>query len=127
MADLLPDREQARKLVVSIAVFWAAWAVAVASIRDVPVLSAIGGVVGVVFLFYFYLTLYRVWEPESGVSAWRMMFMSSFSRRQRRTALHLFDLLRPRWIGHTLRETGWNPRVVGGGLLALLVTDLVLY
>jgi hypothetical protein len=126
VVDLLPNESQARKLVTSLAIFWGAWGIAVLGALGVAALSAAAVVVGLVFGFRFYLTLYEVWEPESGVSPWRMMFLPGFSRGRLRASLHLRDLLRPSWIGHTLRVTGWNAKFVGLGLLALLVTDLVL-
>ena len=126
MVDLLPNRAQARKLVVSVAVFWTAWGVFVLTAAAFPAVAVVAFLIGMPFLFRFYLTLYRVWEPESGESAWSMMFRPRFSRRRMRVGLHIFDVLKPRWIRHTLRETGWNAAVVGCGLCALLVADLVL-
>jgi hypothetical protein len=125
MVELLPNRDQARKLVVSLAFFWAAWAIAVIGFDSSPPVGGVAVVVGLVAGFRFYLTLYGVWEPESGVSAWRMMFVPSLSRSRRRASLHIFDLLRPSWIQHTLRATGWPPKVIGSGLLALLLADLL--
>jgi len=128
MAELLPNREQARKLVVSLAVFWAAWGIGVtAAGAGVPALLGLVVPIGLVFGFRFFLTLYRVWEPETGESAWRVMFVPSFSRRRSRALRgHTFDLFKPSWIGHTLRETGWNPSFVGYGLMGLLAADLVI-
>ena len=131
MVELLPNREQARKLVVSLAFFWAAWAIAVICSDRFPPLGAAAAIVGLVAGFRFYLTLFGVWEPETGVSGWRMMFVPgvSRSRRQasRRASRHmLFDLLRPSWIRHTLRATGWPPKVIGSGLLVLLLADVLL-
>jgi hypothetical protein len=126
MAELLPNREQARKLVASIAIFWSAVVIAVLAGPVVPAVGVIAVIIGLLFGARFYLTLYQVWEPESGESAWRMMFVPSLSRRRIRASLHTFDVSRPRWVAHTLRETGWNPKIVGYGLLALLVVDVVL-
>ena len=125
MVDLLPNRQQARQLVISLAVFWSAWAVAVVGFDIAPALGPPAFLVGFVAVFRFYLTLFRVWEPESSESAWRMMFVPSFRRSRMRASLHLFDLFRPSWIRQTLRATGWPPKVVGSGLLALLVADSV--
>ncbi len=127
MVDLLPNRAQSRKLVVSVAVFWVAWGVFALTAAVFLAVAVVAFLIGMLFLFRFYLTLYRAWEPESGETAWSMMFRPRFGRRRMRAGLHIFDVLKPRWIRHTLRETGWNVPVVGCGLLALLVADLVLW
>jgi len=128
MAELLPDRVQARRLVVSLAAFWASWAIGVgAAGAGAPAVLGLVVAVGLVFGFRFYLTLYGVWEPGTGESAWRMMFVPSFSRqRQRAMRSAMLALFKPRWIRHTFRETGWNPKLVGFGLLGLLVLDLII-
>jgi hypothetical protein len=126
MSDLFPNRKQARTLVTSVGVFWASWAVAVLYLSRLPGIGALAFAVGLVSIFRFYLTLYRVWEPDSGESAGRRMLVPSFGRRMR-SAHRMFDLFRPRWIKHTLRETGWNPTFVGFVLLALLAMDLMLF
>jgi hypothetical protein len=126
MPELLPNQNQARALVVSLGVFWLLWGVAVGGFAVAAPVGAIALVVALFFAFRFYFTLYRVWEPESGVSPWRMMFVPSLSRRRVRASLRLFDLFRPSWIRHTLRVTGWNPRLTGGVLLGLLIVDLLL-
>jgi hypothetical protein len=126
VGDLLPNRAQARKLVVNVAIFWAAIMMAVLVGPVAPALGVAGVAIGLVFGARFYLTLYGVWTPLSGESPWRMMLVPSFSRRRLQAQLHIFDLVRPRWIMHTLRETGWNPTIVGCGLLGMLVVDAVL-
>jgi len=109
MVDVLPSREQARTLVISLAIFWGTWAVSVLSLTHAPVLSTAAALVGLGSGLVFWLTFYWKWRPALG-SAWQVTF----------------DLFRPRWIGHTLGVTGWNPRVIGYGLLALLVTDSII-
>jgi hypothetical protein len=126
VGDLLPNRAQARKLVVSLAVFWAAIMMAVLVGPVAPAVGVAGVAIGLVFGARFYLTLYGVWTPVSGESPWRMMLVPSFSAQRLRAQLHIFDLVRPRWIMHTLRETGWNATILGFGLLGMLVVNLVL-
>jgi hypothetical protein len=126
MAELLPNREQARRLVISLGVFWSAWAVGVISLDTAPLVGGIATVVGLLAAFRFYFTLFSVWAPEAGESVWRMMFVPSFNRSRLRVTRHLLDLFRPSWIRHTLSVTGWPTKIVGFSLLALLLTDAVL-
>ncbi|SRR6266542_3560593 len=126
MSDVLPNRKKARTLLTGVGVFWASWAVAVLSLSRLPGIGALAVAVGLFFIFRFYLTLYRFWEPDGGESAWLRMLVPSFSRGRKRAGRGMFDLFRPRWIKHTLRETGWNPTLAGLVLLALIATDLVL-
>jgi hypothetical protein len=122
---LLPDRSQARRLVVSLAVFWGGFGVGLLGALYVPPLGAVVFVIAFGGVIAFYLTLYSVWESESGIPAWRMMFAPGFSRARRRSTRRVYDLLRPAWIKQTLRETGWPTRLVGAGLLALMIFALV--
>src|SRR6266700_7453412 len=125
MADALPNRKQARILVASLAIFWGSWGIAFASFSSVPAVGAAAAIVGLVFGYRFWLTLYRIWDPESKEPSWRMILWPRFRLHRTHLARHLFDLLSPSWIKHTLRETGGNPRVAGFGLLALLAADFV--
>lgn len=102
------------------------WGVAVLGSLATPAIPAVAVVIGLVFVLRFYLTLYQVWEPESGVTPRRMMFVPGFSRARFRAGLHLRDPFRPSWIRYTLRITGWNARFVGLALLTLLLSDLAI-
>lgn len=112
---------------VSLAIFWACWGMFWVMAETASALAGIVVVVGFGAGLSFFLTLYKVWEPESGESPIRMMFVPSFRRSRMRVQRHLFDLLRPSWIRRTLRATDWPPEWVGVGLLALVVADLVLF
>jgi hypothetical protein len=110
---------------VSLAAFWGLFAVCVLGFAThVKALIFAAGIAGVVFGARFYFVLYGTWEP--GVSSWRMMFDPTLIRARARSTWRLLDLFSPRWIGHTLRATGWNAPLVGSGLAGLLVLDLVL-
>jgi hypothetical protein len=125
--ELVPNCVQARRLVTSLALFWASWGVAVSALGiGVPAAFGVAIVVALSFGFRFYFVLYGIWEPETGESAWRMMLVPKLSRDHIRGSRHLFDLFRPKWIRQTLRATEWDPRIPGFGLLALLIADLVL-
>jgi hypothetical protein len=124
---LLPDTRQARRLVVTLAIFWGGWGLSLIGFWLAPVAGVMLFAITFAAGLLFYLTLYGIWERESGISAWRMMFVPGFSRNRRRAALHLADLFRPSWIKHTLRETGWPPRFVGTALLATLAVDLLIF
>jgi uncharacterized protein (DUF2062 family) len=126
--DRFPDQGQARRLVISLAIFWALWGLAAGSIEGggpvaIEPPSVVGGILaGLVF----YITLFEVWRAETGLSPLRMMFFPSrggsgaFIRIIRRT-------LRRKWIWHTLRATGWPPVLLASGLGILLAGDLVLF
>ena len=126
MPDRLPNRKQARTIVTCVAIFWTCWGVGVAGIKTfgpavIPVM-----LIGILFCIRGYIALYEVWEPESGESAWRMMFFPSFRKERARIGMRVgTDLFRPRWIRHTIRETGWNPKVVGFGLLGIFLADVL--
>jgi hypothetical protein len=90
----------------------------------VPVLVSVFGVVAFVSVIRFYFTLYGIEARAMGETGWRLMFVPGIKRSRARWDAML-NLIRPRWIRHTLRETGWNPVLVGLGLLSLLIFDLV--
>jgi hypothetical protein len=125
VASPLPDRTESRKLVVSLAMFWAFWGIGVVSTYGVPVLVGICFVVAIVFGVRLSVTLYGIEGREIGQPGWRIMFVPSF-RNGRVRWRAMSNMFNPPWIRHTLRETGWNPVVVGLGLLSLLIVDLVL-
>src|SRR5262249_44280046 len=89
--ELVPNRVQARQVVVSVAVFWTCWGIGVAGANTVPALAGIFFVVGLLAGLRFELTLLRVWQPESGESPLRMLFVPSFRRSRMRVHRHLFD------------------------------------
>jgi len=126
VAELIPNEEQARRLVTSLAVFWFAWGVGILGFWKAPPVGAIAIIVGLVFGFRFYFTLYGVWQPESGESPLKMMFVPGFSRSRLRASRHMFDLLRPSWIRKTIRATAWPPAGVAFTLLGLLLADLLI-
>jgi len=116
---------------VGVAVFWACWAVGVLGLFLVPSLTVVGVVaivIGMAAGQFIFLNLYRVWEPETGRSAWQMMFVPRLRRDDLRAQWHVtVDPFRPAWIKHTLRATGWPVALVGYTLLGLLLVDLGLF
>jgi hypothetical protein len=121
----LPDRRQARRLVVSLSLFWALWAVTVTMmLAPRPSLIAIAfGFPCIGSGFVFYYTLYDVWSERTGVSALQMFVFPGF-RASMVAWRAMFTLFRPSWIRATLRATGWPALPVGIGLGLLLVVDL---
>jgi hypothetical protein len=121
----LPDRRQARRLVVRLALFWALWAVMVAFLlapQPSPIAIAAGFACGGSG-FAFYYTLYDVWSERTGASALQMLIFPGF-RASLVAWRAMFTLLRPSWIRATLRATEWPVLPVGIGLGLLLVVDL---
>ena len=106
--------------------FWAGFGLAILGGWLAPAAGAVLFMIAFAAGLLFYFTLYGVWTQESGIPAWRMM-LPGFSRARMRVGRHIFDLLRPSWIKHTLAQTGWPPRPVGLGLLAMLVMDVVIF
>lgn len=117
----------ARRLVLSVAVFWGLWGVgAVLFLLDplgfflavIPVLAA---------GFYVFITALEACRTETGEPALRLLFVPSVAFRHY-PVVHdaLSDIFRPRGMGEILRATGWKPVVVGGLLALLLAVDLTL-
>ena len=124
----MPDEKQARRLAVYVAGFWAGWGVAVIGGTETSgALAGLGALIGLTFGFCFYATLFSIWSPVTGRSGWRAILVPSFDRSVSRANRQvMLDLLRPSWIAHTIRETHWNAKLVGFGLLGLLLADVVL-
>jgi hypothetical protein len=126
MTAPFPDREQARRLVTSLAVFWTAWGMALVGFLVAPAVAVVPFLVGMAFGLRFYLTLFRVWGPDDNVSVWKAMSGAGRRDGPGGAPLHLLEVFRPDWVRQTLRATDWNVRFVGFGLLALLAVDVVL-
>ena len=126
--DRIPDRVHARRLVVSLAVFWALWGViAVGTVGGAPGgLVALAFVVGFSSCLYFYLTLFDVWHDLLGAPAWRLLLLPSF-RRGRITHQVMRNLHRPRWLWATLGATEWSRSRLSVCLGGLLLLDLLIF
>jgi len=124
----IPDRRRARRLVVSLTVFWLVWGLLVGAM----VTGRSGAVFGVGFaaamasMGCFYWTFLDVWRDVLQAPAWRVLLLPSV-RRARLTNRLMRNLYRPSWLWSTLRATEWSPMVLAAGLLTLLVADLVLF
>jgi hypothetical protein len=120
----LPNRRQARRLVVSLAVFWGVWAVgAVLLLTRAPAASGVVVVPALAAGFLFYYTLYEVWSERTGRSALRMMVFPGL-RASLVAYQAMFTMLRPSWFIPAMRATGWRVALVGALLGGLLVLDL---
>lgn len=110
----------ARRLVVSVGVFWAAWgcAVVAAETSQSGAIIAISGVVGLVALTFFYATLFHAFSLP--------MYSWSFREQGARWQVML-NLLNPAWLWQTLKSTEWPAFIIAVGLGILLATDLVLF
>ena len=125
---VIPDRRHARRLVVSVAIFWALWGMLfVGTLNGAPGgLLAPAFVVAISSCLYFYLIFFDVWRDTLGAPTWRVLLVPSF-RRATTTRKLMRNLYRPRWLWATLRATEWSPWALASGLLALLATDLVIF
>lgn len=122
----LPDRRQARHLVLSLAIFWGFWGVAVGIFFDATPPNPVGAVfllAGMASCWYFYYTLYSVWSRTADMSPLRMLLLPSF-RGSLTATRAMFNLFRPSWVRSALNATGWSARLVGSGLASLLLIDL---
>jgi len=107
------DRAHARRLVVSLALFWAAFAVGGPFI-DRPIFVA-AFLVAFPAGFTFYATLFKIWGTRLFVLPGRGAFREGGKQY---AAMHA--LFRPTFIRRVFRATGWPPVLVGVLLLALL-------
>jgi hypothetical protein len=118
--DAIPSQSWARRVTISVGVFWA-----LIGLSAVTAGTFIGFLIGFVALaggFYVFVTMVQPLSIEVGEPAWRLLLDRSVARRHHaaiQASLH--EVLRPSGIGQILRATGWNP-VLTGGLLALLLT-----
>jgi hypothetical protein len=122
VTNVLPDRARARKAVFSLATFWAAWGISVIGYAILPPLGVIAIVVGFLAGFRFWAVLFRIEQPERSESIWRVLFTLRLTRPQTRSSPRLF---RPTRFRQIVQATGWQPKLVGSGLLAILLGDLV--
>jgi hypothetical protein len=127
MDETLP-RSWARRLVLSIAMFWGFLCIGVIFLLWYPPLAFFltlipAGAAG----FYVFRTALEPCRTETGESAWRLLFVPSVTYRHYPAVQDaLSDTFRPRVMVKVLRSTGWNPAVAGGLLVLLLATYLAL-
>jgi hypothetical protein len=115
----LPEVSQsdARRLVVSLGLFWACFAVAAPTLEDG--IGVVGFAVGLAAGWFFYLTLFRIWGAQFFLWPGR-----GYSERYRRSTAATASLLRPTFVKKTFRATGWPPLAVGCVLVTLLVAAM---
>jgi hypothetical protein len=125
--DTVPSQSWARRLTISVAVFWA-----LIGVSAVTTGTFVGLLIGFVALgggFYVFVTILEPLSTEVGEPAWRLLLNRSVARRHH-AAIHesLREVLRRSGIGQILRATGWNPALTGGllVLLAAIVAVLIL-
>jgi hypothetical protein len=124
--DTLPNKRQARQLVLSIPGFWGCWAIAVgAALLHRGVVVGIAGVACLTSGFAFFAVLLSAQIPSNTRSSWLDAYVFNPDARKARNRA-LLRPMQPKWIAHTLKETGWYPVLVGSGLSILLLSDLVL-
>lgn len=123
---LFPNRQQSRTIVIGVGTFWAMWGIAVALVQGGGPFAAVPIMIGMVALLRAFYAMFAVYQPSTGRSPWHMMFVPRFRRQDFRASLALYDLLRPSYVRHTLKETGWNPWYAGGSLLVLLSLDVAI-
>jgi hypothetical protein len=117
----------ARRLVLSVAVFWGLWGVGAVLFLLHPLGFFLASVPILVAGFYVFITALEACRTDTGEPSWRLLFVPSVAYRHY-PVVHdaLSDIFRPRGIGKILRATGWKPAVVGGLLALLLAVDLAL-
>ena len=112
-------------MVVSLGIFWAAFAVLVfAAAVDFPP-GAFVVVIGLASGFFLYYTLFEVWADRLGRSPLRSLLWPSLSTVGTQFQVML-KLMSPPWQLRVIRTTGWSVTLTSGILLALLALDLVL-
>jgi hypothetical protein len=124
-----PNRRQARRLVVSLMLFWALWGTLTIGLMTSPPHGAIAGLAAVIAVaagWTFFYTISDVWKERIGESALlSAMLLLSFApfrlRWQATTAL-----FRPSWIRATLRATEWPVALLALVLIALGALDVAL-
>jgi hypothetical protein len=123
--DAIPSQSWARRLTISVAVFWAL--IGLSAMTHGTAHGFALGFVAMAAGFYLFATLLRPLSAEVSEPAWRLLLNPSVSRRHY-GAIHesLAEILRPRRIGQILRATGWNPVLIGGLLMLLLAAVAVL-
>jgi hypothetical protein len=118
--DNLPEvtRKEARRLVLSVATFWACFALALPTVDD--------GIGFVLFLIAFptcwfiYYTLFKIWDTPMFVLPGRGYLQHAFA-----SARVTFSVINPAFIRRVLRATGWPPVLVGCVLVSLLAADFI--
>ena len=123
MDDRLPTRQTARRLVVSIAIFWATWGCVVMG-AELGILGVIlfGLVlVGMASGVVFYATLFGIWNQPF------LLFAFPGFRREGLRWRIMMKLLSPRWLWQTIRATDWPAATIAVTLFLLLAGDLVLF
>lgn len=118
--DTVPSQSWARRLTISVAVFWT-----LIGLSAVTTGTFNGFLIGFVALgsgLYVFVTILRPLSIEVGEPAWRLLLDRSVTRRHHAAIqASLREVVRPSGIGQILRATGWNPVLVGG-LLVMLAT-----
>jgi hypothetical protein len=110
--DDLPEVStgEARRLVLSVGIFWAGCGIA-SLFLDHPI-----GVLAFPAGFTFYATLYRIWGTRMFVWPRRGMFRETGKQFEA-----MLSLFRPSFIRRVFLATGWPPVLVGLVLASLLL------
>lgn len=116
-----PSRREARRLVLTLALFWVLWGCAVLSVQlhaavFIPVVLVL---IGLLAGMSFYATFFRIFrlQPLGLGGFWDV------GTRSRA----MMKLLSPRWWWNTFRLTEWSPYPLAIVLAALLIGDVVLF
>jgi len=118
--DRIPSRQTARRLVVSIGVFWATWGCVVLGAERGGLGVIVFGLalLGIASGSLFYATLFGIWNQS--------FLFAGFKDAGLRWRI-MMKLFTPGWLWQTVRATEWPPAFVAVTLLLLLASDLVLF
>jgi hypothetical protein len=127
VVDETLSRSWARRLVLSVAVFWGFCCLGVVFFLWNPVAFFLALIPTMAAGFYVFRTALEPCRTETGESAWRLLFVPSVTYRHYPAVQDaLSDTFRPRRMGKVLRTTGWKPAAAGGLLVLLLAAYLAL-
>jgi hypothetical protein len=117
----------ARRMVLSVAVFWGLWGVGAVLFLLAPLGFFLAVIPILAAGFYVFVTALEACRAETGEPGWRLLFVPSVGFRHYPVVYDaLSDVFRPRGMGEILRATGWNAVVVGGLLALLLAVDFAI-